>query len=182
MPPPHTRTQTPQELLAALPALSHLSLFKHRDFGDEPLARAALHMTGLSSLDLRGTWVTGAGVGALAALPALQRLALSTPVELRPAAGAGLGALTQLTALALACGEYAPELMAAVAGLTRLKVRRRCRCLRLFCCMQFMTVLLCCPGLQLCAVWPRQPAACPCIQYSRIPCNETPPSPLPRRS
>jgi hypothetical protein len=80
-------------------------------------------MLGLRSLDLRGTWVTAAGMGELSQLTGLTRLALAPHVELRPDQMGVVEALTQLRSLTLSCPAYSPALIAAVAKLTGLRVR-----------------------------------------------------------
>jgi hypothetical protein len=106
-----------------LPHLAHLNLFKNWEFGDEQLSRCSVHMLGLRSLDLRGTWVTAAGMADLTQLSSLTRLALAPHVELKPDQMGVMEALTQLKSLTLSCPAYSPALMAAVAKLTQLRVR-----------------------------------------------------------
>ncbi|GBF94798.1 hypothetical protein Rsub_07970 [Raphidocelis subcapitata] len=110
-----------QALLPSLPHLAHLNLCKNWEFGDEQLSRCVVHMLGLRSLDLRGTWVTARGMAQLSQLTRLTKLALAPHVELKPEHAAVVAALTQLRSLTLSCLGYGPALMEALVELTWLK-------------------------------------------------------------
>lgn len=123
-------TSTPprsQELLAALPRLRRLSLLRNWEVGDSQLARAAPHLSGVTSLDLRGTWVTPAGLRpALRQLRALARLALSPPAGAARDWADALAGAKGLRALTLSCNAYSGALAEGLRTLARLEVRAGC--------------------------------------------------------
>jgi hypothetical protein len=112
----------PQSLLPALPSLAHLNLFKNWKFGDAQLIKSAVHLLGVQSLDLRGTWVTHRGLAELSQLSSLTKLALAPHVELRAEQTGVVAALSQLRSLTISCPSYSVWLMEAVAQLTGLRV------------------------------------------------------------
>lgn len=111
-------------MLSELPELEHLDLQKACDFGDVQLAAAVPTLTRLSSLDLRGTWVTPRGLAGLSSVSSLRRLALS--VVPQPPGSEGYAVLSRLQQLrGLCCQGEEPDgaLMGALVQLPHLKVR-----------------------------------------------------------
>jgi hypothetical protein len=113
-------------VLSCLPAVERLNLYGLAPFGDDALASAAALLPGLRALDVRGTAVTAAGLGAaLPALPRLSRLAVA------PWAGMPLAALGselaaaggRVTSLALSACALNEPLVAVAAQLPGLEVR-----------------------------------------------------------
>jgi hypothetical protein len=110
-------------VLSELPQLEHLDLQKACDFGDVQLAAAGPALTRLSSLDLRGTWVTPRGLAGLSSVTSLKRLALSVVPQPPGSEGyAVLSKLQQLRGLCCQGEELGGALMGALVQLPDLRV------------------------------------------------------------
>jgi len=115
-------------LLPSLPHLAHLNLYKNWEFGDDQLLSCCVHLLGLRSLDLRGTWVTDKGVKELTQLSNLHHLALAPHADLPPERLAVVSQVTQLTSLCLMAPDMGQgqTLLRAVNSMTGLRFLSLC--------------------------------------------------------